>query len=118
MKEVQYFGTWLTRILLNYCNDELKRRKKVRSQIHLHTNWIQSAPSVENIDLQEAMKVLAPKHRNVVILKYFEQFTFREIAEILGRSENTIKTWNYKALVQLKQKLGYTRIKGGENVEI
>ncbi|GAE47233.1 sigma factor [Mesobacillus boroniphilus] len=29
VKEPQYFTTWLTRILINYCNDELKKRKRI-----------------------------------------------------------------------------------------
>ena len=40
--------------------------------------------------------------RSVIIMKEYEGMKFREIAEVLNTSENTIKTWLYRGLKQLK----------------
>ncbi|MFP3416008.1 sigma factor-like helix-turn-helix DNA-binding protein, partial [Bacillus sp. SIMBA_074] len=41
-----------------------------------------------------------------IILKYFEDRTVREIADVLGHPEGTIKTWLHKALGALRKDLG------------
>lgn len=38
----------------------------------------------------------------MIILKYFQGLTLKEIAEVLEQPEGTIKTWLYKALKELR----------------
>ncbi|MEQ9008497.1 MAG: RNA polymerase sigma factor, partial [Ekhidna sp.] len=48
---------------------------------------------------------LPKDQRSVIIMKEYEGMKFREIAEILDTSENTVKTWLYRGLKVLKQQL-------------
>jgi len=105
VKEPQYFKTWLTRILLNYCNDELKKRKRVLVSDDLislmgaehQSNWL---------EIEEVIGKLEPKMRQVIELKYVHDFKIKEIADILECPEGTVKTWLNKGLKELRGHLG------------
>lgn len=111
LREPKYFSTWLTRILINYCNDELKRKKRF---IHNHQHERFEAGKTENNDdriaVEYAIQKLGPKLQEVVVLKYFHDLTIDQIAHQLNRPEGTIKTWLNKALRDLRKELG----NGGE----
>ena len=52
--------------------------------------------------LASAMEKLSPKYRMVLFLRYNDHFIFREIAESLGESINTVKSRHRRALIILK----------------
>ncbi len=114
LEDTSKFGSWLYRIANNLCLDELKRagRKKSTSLEALKT-----APQTEMASpadgklirnealvlLHKALLQLPNDQRMVVIMKEYEGLTFREIAEILDESENTIKSRMYNGLRALKK---------------
>jgi len=55
--------------------------------------------------LNAAMEKLSPKYRMVLFLRYNDHFNFREIAESLGESINTVKSRHRRALIMLKNLL-------------
>ena len=55
--------------------------------------------------LREAMAELSPDHRGVVELTYFQDLSYREIAEIMDCPVDTVKTRMFYARRQLKQRL-------------
>ena len=55
--------------------------------------------------LTEAIDTLSPAHRAVVNLTYFQEFGYREIAEILDCPVDTVKTRMFQARRHLKQSL-------------
>ena len=55
--------------------------------------------------VKEALKALSPEQREVVIMKEYEGLKFREIAETLEVSENTVKSRLYYGLNSLKKAL-------------
>lgn len=54
-------------------------------------------------ELLKAIYQLKPAQQDVIILKYFEQYTFKEIASIYQVSVSTIKSRHYQALIKLKK---------------
>lgn len=60
-------------------------------------------------DVYQALDALEPRARQVVELKHFEGRTFEEIGSDLARSPNTIKTWYYQALEELRRLLARDR---------
>jgi RNA polymerase sigma-70 factor (TIGR02954 family) len=109
LKEPQYFTTWLTRILLNYCSDELKKRKQL-----LVSDDLISLMGAEHqsswLEVEEIIAQLDSKTRQVIELKYVHDFKIKEIAEILDCPEGTVKTWLHKGLKELR---GQLEDKGG-----
>ncbi|WP_050637737.1 RNA polymerase sigma factor [Candidatus Stoquefichus sp. SB1] len=53
--------------------------------------------------LKKAIYQLKPVQQDVIILKYIEQYTFKEIASIYNLSVSTIKSRHYQALIKLKK---------------
>jgi RNA polymerase sigma-70 factor (TIGR02954 family) len=105
LKTPAYVSTWLTRIMIHTCIDEQKRKRRWQVE-----PTEREAAHVEDTDsrmqIDEALSRLAPVQRQVIILKYFEDLTIREIASLLGHPEGTIKTWLHKALGALREDLG------------
>ncbi|MDY7045960.1 sigma-70 family RNA polymerase sigma factor [Virgibacillus sp. M23] len=57
-------------------------------------------------DLYLAMDKLEENHRTVIILKYLNGFTEKDIAEVLELNVNTVKSRLFKARKQLKGMMG------------
>ncbi|RDI45548.1 sigma-70 family RNA polymerase sigma factor [Falsibacillus pallidus] len=104
LKKPDYFSTWLIRILINYCNDELKKR----SRLVFSDQFVEIAGSRQDqhsIEMEEAVDQLEEHLRQVITLKYFHDLKIKEIAQIMNLPEGTIKTWLAKGLKILKQNL-------------
>lgn len=111
LKEPAHFRTWLTRILIHVCLDELKRQKRVASDWHAGESLAipigsQLEQTAEKLVIEEALTKLTPMYRSIILMKYFEDLTIREIASRLGYPEGTVKTWLHKALGALRKDLG------------
>lgn len=57
------------------------------------------------IDIQSILKQLPSPSREIIILKFFEGFTLKDIASILDMNENTVKTKMYRSLNELREAL-------------
>ncbi|WP_426454466.1 sigma-70 family RNA polymerase sigma factor [Paenibacillus sp. S-38] len=107
LREPCYFDTWLTRILIHYCIDEQRRRRRV----HLVGSTpeapaaLREAPE-ERIRIEQAVSELPPHFRHVILLKYYRDLTLTEIARLLKRPEGTVKTWLHKVLKELRRTIG------------
>lgn len=117
------FKSWLYKIAVNYCREEVRRRKNSRSMsfdtvlnrdnedspgwestLHRHQDPEKALQQTELSDiLQAALKELNEDQREVVIMKEYEGLKFREIAEVLNISENTVKSRMYYGLDALKK---------------
>jgi RNA polymerase sigma-70 factor (ECF subfamily) len=116
------FSTFLWRVALNLCHDELRRAKR-RGECSLEAlddegesqpGFIASeepAPD-EQADCREraalvrnALLKLATHYREVVVLRHYEGLKFHEIGEVLAIPEGTVKSRMAEALTQLNRLL-------------
>ena len=113
LKEPQYFKTWLIRILLNNCNHIYKKNKKYVSLEEI----VESLPDVTQeedtqlMKFHELLSLVSDENRLCFQLYYGEEFTTREIADILHMNESTIRSRMHREKIKLKtllQKNGYT----------
>lgn len=105
LKNPKYFKTWAIRIIINYCCDELKRRNKVvvtNKSIDKINDFENKA---EELTLKMYLSELDLKYREVLILKYFEGYSIKEIAYLLSIPEGTVKTRLSRGLGVLEKKL-------------
>ncbi|MBZ0257668.1 RNA polymerase sigma factor [bacterium] len=63
--------------------------------------------SAKKIDqaVQRALGGLKPEKRAVIILRYFEERTYKDIAEIMEKPEGTVKTLAFRAERELRERL-------------
>ena len=116
------FSTFLWRVALNLCHDELRRSKR-RGECSLDVldeagdsqpDFIASeepapdeqADSRERAELvRNALLQLATHYREVVVLRHYEGLKFHEIGEVLAIPEGTVKSRMAEALTQLNRLL-------------
>ncbi|MGD6793279.1 RNA polymerase sigma factor [Metabacillus indicus] len=104
VKEPSYFTTYLIRIMMNYCHDQLKRQKKVKLDEKLASSGT-AADSLHSVEIQEALCSLSEKYQNVIVMKYFQDLKIKEIADQINCPESTVKTRLKKALSLLRKQL-------------
>lgn len=104
LRKPQYFRTWLVRILMNHCNSrcrQIKRNCPVENVPEISQDgWEES-----NIEFFDMLRSLPKDSRTIFQLYYGEQFTTREIAEMLSLKESTVKSKLHRGKKQLRQEL-------------
>lgn len=99
LRREAYFSTWLTRILINVCLDELHRRQR---ETPVETLPERAETPYDALPLQEALERLPEDLRSVIALRYFGGFTLAETARALGLPEGTVSSRQRRALQLLK----------------
>ncbi len=99
LRREAYFSTWLTRILINVCLDELHRRQR---ETPVETLPERAETPYDALPLQEALERLPEDLRSVIALRYFGGFTLAETAQALGLPEGTVSSRQRRALQLLK----------------
>ncbi len=100
------FKTWIFSIAKNTCIDWLRKKKTISlSEIEIgeSDNFFEHA-SISQL-LESATEKLLPKYQTVLSLYYNDDLNFREIAERLKESPNTVKSRHRRALIMLKKDL-------------
>lgn len=107
LNKPEYFKTWLMKITINCALNVINKNKKVVQlipQFEVHTG-----EGVEDIamslSLRELMDILQEDEKSVILLKYYNDRTLKEISEILEIPLGTAKSTLYRALNKLRQNL-------------
>lgn len=107
------FKTWLYAIGRNLAISYIRRQKHIHISLencpeltddekNLERQYIQKE---QKIILHNAMKALKPEYRQVLWLIYFEGFSQKETARIMGKTVHNVETLAYRARQALKVKL-------------
>lgn len=103
IKDINLIKPWFYKILINTSIDYIRKNKKYtqeRGEVSAD-NIIDRNIDIE-IDIERALDSLCEEDKTLVILRYFEDMKISDIATILDKNENTIKTRLYKTLKLLK----------------
>jgi RNA polymerase sigma-70 factor, ECF subfamily len=101
------FSTWLIRIAINQARNRLRRRK-LRQFFSLDQQTLTADPATSDQVLNhqllhQAVDRLPGKLKTVILLKYFQGYKIKEIAEILHCQEGTVKNYLFRAVQKLRQ---------------
>jgi RNA polymerase sigma-70 factor (ECF subfamily) len=111
------FKTWLLSIASNYCIDRLRKRRltwlSIDEPLPPHPALTSDTPGPEAATLsgerseavQELLSDLAPDYRAAVVLRYWYDMPYAEIAETLDTTESAIKSRLFRARQMLAQKV-------------
>jgi RNA polymerase sigma-70 factor (ECF subfamily) len=101
------FGTWITRIVINLCLDQLRKQKRQRTESieemdeesggverQMPVVTVNPTAGLERSELRkridEAMAQLSYEHRTVLVLHEFEEMEYKQIAKVMGCSIGTV----------------------------
>ena len=109
LRKQELFRTWMTRIVINCAIDHIRRN--AHSSSFDEISAAAEIPSDEqlqvedSLDLYDALDMLNERGRTCITLRFFEEYSFAEIAKILEEPEPTVKTRVYRALKKLRTQL-------------
>lgn len=106
LRQDKYAKTWLMRILINECYSLLRRESRYVSMEEMKELSLGEAEEEKDYsDLYLAVKSLKEELRIPVILYYGEDFSIREIAQILEITEGAVQKRLFRARMQLRDRL-------------
>lgn len=124
------FSTWMYQIALNLCRDHMRKKRRwglliadtpapgtnEATDLDRFASSDDPSAGVERREHREivsrALSRIPPEQREVLILKEFEGLRFREIADILGCPESTVKSRMYYGLSGLRTALTREGVRG------
>lgn len=102
------FTSWLTRIVSNLCYDRLQKRKKENTTPHEgieRTAHDDLQRTDMQMSIQEALNTLSPEHREVMILRDVEGYSYDEIAGMIHIPLGTVKSRMNTARLLLRKEM-------------
>lgn len=107
LRELGFFKTWITRILINECNSIIKQKKKVvyidNYEESQNNSYVSNNET--SIDIKQAMKNIDKDLKQIVILYYFDDLSIEEISNILQIPKGTVKSRLSRARQALAKQL-------------
>jgi len=112
------FSTWLYRLVANVCMDEHRRRRRfipwgsdteIYHLVERSTGEDYARRRELGASIRRAITELKPKLRMVILLKYFEELSYEEMAQALGCSPGTIASRLNRGHQMLARKLAHLR---------
>lgn len=115
--QARSFKTWLLSITSNHCIDRLRRRRltwlSLEEPLPPHPALTSDIPGPEEATLtnerqefvQELLDELSPDYRLAVVLRYWYDLSYAEIAEMLETTESAIKSRLFRARQALANQL-------------
>jgi RNA polymerase sigma-70 factor, ECF subfamily len=109
IKSSEVYKTWIYKIVINKCYDQLRQKKRNREQVADDRTWIilservaqMPSSQIENDEMAKIIGLLtdklSPKQKTIFILSEIEELTNDEISELTGISKSVIKANLYHA---------------------
>ncbi len=112
----QKLSSWILAVASHYCIDRLRRRRikwlsldQVLPTHLLAGNAVQPEDDVLErescVEVRDLLQSLPAEHRLVITLRYWQDLSYAEIAQIVGTTESTIKSRLYRARRMLAERL-------------
>jgi RNA polymerase sigma-70 factor (ECF subfamily) len=108
LKSAEAFSTWMYRIARNRVYDLLR---KARAFEELPDDIPAAGEAEDEFTPEDAAKVnrclglLNPAHREVLLLRFLENMSYEQIAEVVGLALGTVKSRIHHAKLLLRQKM-------------
>jgi RNA polymerase sigma-70 factor (ECF subfamily) len=130
------FERWLARIAVNNCYDELRRRRKRNESLLADVTddeaaWIdgklagvsfeahagEGAREIAGEIAEKLLAQLSPESRLVLVLLHAEEYSSREIAQMMGWTEAKVKTKAFRARHEMRRALARLKLTEKRKIE-
>ncbi len=111
-------STWIASIAYNVCINHLRKHKKYKAEESVDEhNWLENritdhelpGQTLERAELKQMInrevESLPLNYRTVLTLYHLEEFSYKEIEDVTGFPEGTVKNYLFRARKLLKEKL-------------
>ncbi len=103
VKRREKFNTWVMRILINTAKTFLRQRNRVVVTNNVEIEDIEMPVDISE-DMQLVINSLKEEYRIIIILYFINQYSQKEIAQILNTSTSAVKSSIYRAKEELKKR--------------
>ena len=106
LRKDEFFKTWLTRILINECYKIYNQNKKIvylENYNEAEEEKIEYSNKYTDIETRSLIQDLNDELKEIVMLYYFEDFSVKEIAQILEIPDGTVKSRLSRARKELEK---------------
>ena len=103
VQQEAYIRTWIWRIVMNTAVDLIRSRKNETGLEEAGETGKED--TYQDFDTLEALKILEPREKAVIVLRFFEDQKLEDIARTLQENTNTVKTILYRSLKKLRVEL-------------
>jgi len=87
---------------VSWLRRRIRRRETAMAQVPEPTAGDDAVSVEARLALRDALLALPPRRRAVLVLRYLEDLSESQVAEILGCSVGTVRSQNHKAVAQLR----------------
>ena len=103
----EHMKAWLLRAAINKCKNYKKSFRVSRTDNidDVSENQLKCNFTLRDSEIRENISKLPQKYSSVIFLYYFEGYSIREIAEMLGKNENTVNSRLQRGRKKLKIEL-------------
>ncbi|KLU62574.1 ECF RNA polymerase sigma factor SigM [Peptococcaceae bacterium CEB3] len=107
LHDIRAFPAWFKRLITNACLDQLKKKPPLpTAELNLDRAAPTGAEQWETrLILREALAELSLEQRQVLLLREWQGYEYREIAELMGIPLGTVKSRLFSARAHLKNVL-------------
>lgn len=108
LKEPKYLKTWIIKIAISCSIDLLRKQKKVvelKPEVEKELSSKDEKDLSLSMTLDDLIQLLNETEKKVIILRYYFDFTIKEVSETLNIPLGTAKTILYRGLNKLRKEL-------------
>ena len=115
-RKITNLKPYVYRSLSNACSKFLRDRNTLSLD---NASWENLSTDIDNHDedfieefskINEILSGLSQVENEIIRFKIYGEMTFREIGEILSKSENTVRTAYYRALLKIRTRLSINKL--------
>jgi len=106
LKEPKYFKTWLIKIAISCSLDNLRKQKNViqmKPEFEELISGDVNEDAILTMTMQDLIEQLNEDEKSVIILRFYQDLTIKEVSETLEIPLGTAKTVLYRAINKLRK---------------
>lgn len=100
LRKEEYAGTWIYRIMMNEAVNFVRKNRRDYTEVEEDMATIEDR--YQDFDLRKAIDALPEEERAIIILRFFEDLTIEQVAQVLQKNVSTVKSRLYRILDKLK----------------
>lgn len=100
LRKEEFAGTWIYRIMMNEAVNFVRKNRRDYTEVEEDMATVEDR--YQDFDLRKAIDALPEEERAIIILRFFEDLTIEQVAQVLQKNVSTVKSRLYRILDKLK----------------